>query len=43
LKEASDGGVDKTQLGDHLSTLSNKRVREILNGIKLVLDPREAG
>jgi len=33
--------VDKSQLGDYVSTLSAKRVREILNGIRLVLDPRE--
>lgn len=33
--------VDKTQLDEYVSTLSPKRVREILNGIRLVLDPRE--
>jgi mRNA interferase MazF len=33
--------VDKTQLTEHVGTLSPKRVQEILNGIKLVLDPRE--
>src|SRR5581483_5389451 len=34
--------VDKTQLGEYIGTLSSKRVREILNGIKLVIEPREA-
>lgn len=33
--------VDKSQLDEYVSTLSAKRVREILNGIRLVLDPRE--
>ncbi len=33
--------VDKTQLAEYVSTLSARRVREILNGIKLVLEPRE--
>jgi mRNA interferase MazF len=33
--------VDKSQLEEYVGTLSAKRVREILNGIKLVLDPRE--
>jgi len=33
--------VDKSQLGEYVGTLSAKRVREILNGIKLALDPRE--
>ena len=33
--------VDKSQLDEYVGTLSAKRVREILNGIKLVLDPRE--
>jgi mRNA interferase MazF len=33
--------VDKSQLDEYIGTLSTKRVREILNGIKLVLDPRE--
>lgn len=34
--------VDKAQLGDHIGTLSTKRVRQILDGIKLVIEPREA-
>jgi mRNA interferase MazF len=33
--------VDKTQLDDYIGTLSPKRMAQILNGIKLVLDPRE--
>lgn len=33
--------VDKSQLDDLIGTLSPKRMTEILNGIKLVLDPRE--
>jgi len=33
--------VDKSQLNEYLGTLSPKRVREILTGIKLVLEPRE--
>jgi mRNA interferase MazF len=33
--------VDKTQLDEYIGTLSSKRITEILNGIKLVLDPRE--
>ena len=33
--------VDKSQLDEYIGTLSPKRVREILNGIKLVFEPRE--
>jgi mRNA interferase MazF len=33
--------VDKTQVDEFVGTLSSKRITEILNGIKLVLDPRE--
>lgn len=33
--------VDKTQLEEYVGTLSTKRITEILNGIKLVLEPRE--
>ncbi|WP_243369755.1 type II toxin-antitoxin system PemK/MazF family toxin [Geotalea sp. SG265] len=33
--------IDKSQLEDFIGTLSPKRMTEILNGIKLVLDPRE--
>jgi mRNA interferase MazF len=33
--------VDKTQLDEYVGTLSTTRVTEILNGIKLVLEPRE--
>lgn len=33
--------VDKSQLDEYVGSLSPKRITEILNGIKLVLDPRE--
>jgi mRNA interferase MazF len=33
--------VDKTQLDEYVGTLSSKRITEIINGIKLLLDPRE--
>lgn len=33
--------VDKSQLLEPIGTLPPKRVREILNGIKLVIEPRE--
>lgn len=33
--------VDKSQLDEYVGTLSNKRIAEILNGIKLVMEPRE--
>ncbi len=33
--------IDKSQLDEYVGTLSVRRVREILSGIKLVLDPRE--
>ncbi len=33
--------VDRDQLDEYVGTLSAKRVREILDGIKLVLEPRE--
>ena len=34
--------VDKSDLMDHAGTLSKKRVRQILDGIRLVTEPREA-
>lgn len=34
--------VDKSQLDEYVGTLSGKRMAEILDGIKLVIDPREA-
>ncbi len=34
--------VGKSQLGEYIGTLSPKRVREMLNGIQLVLEPRES-
>jgi mRNA interferase MazF len=33
--------VDKTHLSEHIGTLSPKRIRQILDGIKLVTEPRE--
>ena len=33
--------VDRTQLDEFIGTLSPNRLREIINGIKLVIDPRE--
>ena len=33
--------VDRSQLDEYIGTLSSKRVREILNGIQLVIEPRE--
>lgn len=33
--------IDKSQLDEYIGTLSPKRVREILDGIQLVLEPRE--
>lgn len=33
--------VDKTQLDEYVGTVSSKRMAEILDGIKLILDPRE--
>jgi len=33
--------VDKKQLDEYIGTLSPKHIREILNGINLVLEPRD--
>jgi mRNA interferase MazF len=33
--------VDKTQLSEKIGTLSARRVREVLNGIRLLTEPRE--
>ena len=33
--------VDKSQLDEYIGTLSSVRVREIINGIKLVIEPHE--
>jgi len=33
--------VDKSDLVEKIGTLSNKRIREILEGVQLVLQPRE--
>ncbi|MBD1811717.1 type II toxin-antitoxin system PemK/MazF family toxin [Microcoleus vaginatus DQ-U2] len=34
--------IDKSQLGEKIGTLSAERVGQILDGIRLVLEPREA-
>jgi mRNA interferase MazF len=34
--------VDKTQLGEYVGTISPRRVREIFDGVRLVLEPRDA-
>jgi mRNA-degrading endonuclease toxin of MazEF toxin-antitoxin module len=41
LFNRSEIKVDKSQLDEYVGTLSTKRMREILNGIRLVLDPRD--
>ena len=33
--------VDKSQVGDYIGTLSPRRMRQILDGIKLIMEPRE--
>jgi mRNA interferase MazF len=33
--------VDKTQLGEYIGTLSTRRVYQILDGIRLLTEPRE--
>ncbi len=33
--------VNKTDLGEYIGAVSPRRLREILDGIRLVLDPRE--
>lgn len=33
--------VDKSQLSEHIGTLSKKRIRQILDGMKLLTEPRE--
>jgi mRNA interferase MazF len=33
--------VDKAQLDEYIGTLSAERIRQILRGIKLVIEPRE--
>ena len=34
--------INKSQLGEKIGTLSAERVRQILDGIRLVVEPREA-
>jgi len=33
--------VDKTQLSDYVGSLSRRRTRQVLDGIALILEPRE--
>lgn len=33
--------VDKSQLGDYIGILTSERLRQVLDGIKLLLEPRE--
>ena len=33
--------LDKTQLGDYVGTLSKSRLRQILDGVRLLTEPRE--
>jgi mRNA interferase MazF len=33
--------VDRAQLGDYIGSLSSKRVRQILDGIQVILEPLE--
>jgi mRNA interferase MazF len=33
--------IEKAELGEYIGTVSPRRLREILNGIALVLEPRE--
>ena len=35
--------VDKSQLTEHIGTLSRKRIRQMLDGLKLLAEPREVG
>jgi mRNA interferase MazF len=34
--------VDKVQVGEYIGTLSPKRVRQILDGLRLLTEPRES-
>ena len=34
--------VDKSQLGEYIGALAPKRIRQILDGIKLLTEPRDA-
>lgn len=34
--------VDKSQLVEYIGTLSSKRINEVLKGIQLILEPRDA-
>jgi len=35
--------VDKTRLGEYIGTLSTRRMRQILDGVRLLTEPREVG
>jgi mRNA interferase MazF len=35
--------IDKAQLREQIGTLSRERIREVLRGINLLLEPRDAG
>ena len=35
--------IDKAQLREQIGTLSRERIREILRGINLLLEPRDVG
>jgi mRNA interferase MazF len=34
--------VDKSQLGEYIGSVSRKRVQQILDGLKLITEPRES-
>jgi mRNA interferase MazF len=34
--------VDKSDLTEHIGTLTKRRTRQILDGIRLLIEPREA-
>jgi len=34
--------VDRTQLGEYIGTLSKKRVRQVLDGLRLMTEPSES-
>ena len=34
--------IDKSDLTEHIGTLTKQRIRQILNGIRLLTEPREA-
>jgi len=34
--------VDKSELDDYIGTLSQKRIQQVVDGVKLVIEPRES-